>query len=420
MTISQGPPSAQNGSIRPPALPSEILDRLVDGLALAVVVSDADGFVVRTNPTARRLLGPKAGPLEGRAIAELFPSETQAEALRFHLQVVGSATMHRASWASLGVDEESFTVKDHTGQVFRVSTFRESVTIENGEISDATLRRMKEDLREKLETVERQGATIRLLSRVLNSAPIVLVGVDAEGAITLADGKGFDLIGIDPGDLMGDTLAGRLKDPALATAVERALAGDDLRTSFEGATGIYFDGWLTPLRRQKSGEVNGALLFAIDASERVTNETELRQQLVLIERQAQTIRSLATPIIKVAAGVLCLPVIGTVDSGRAAQIMETLLEGVMREQARFAIIDLTGVELIDTSSADHLLQIVRAASVLGVDSILCGLRPAVAQTVVALGVDLTTVKTMRSLEAALRHCQKRMQGHDDGVHATKR
>src|SRR6478752_293336 len=130
----------------------------------------------------------------------------------------------------------------------------------------------------------------------------------------------------------------------------------------------------------------------------------LRDKLELIERQSATIRALATPIIKVWDEVLCLPVIGTVDSARTADMMEALLQTVVREQARYAVVDLTGVEVVDTATADHVIQLFKAAGVLGVEGILCGIRPAVAQTVVALGVDLTSVRTMRTLQDALRYC----------------
>ena len=97
-------------------------------------------------------------------------------------------------------------------------------------------------------------------------------------------------------------------------------------------------------------------------------------------------------------------------------MMQGLLETIVREQARFAIVDLTGVEVVDTSTADHLIQLFRAAKVLGVDGVLCGIRPAVAQTVVALGLDLASVRTMRSLRDALKWCiRARMQ--PDGARA---
>ncbi|HEY5147902.1 MAG TPA: STAS domain-containing protein [Polyangiaceae bacterium] len=113
---------------------------------------------------------------------------------------------------------------------------------------------------------------------------------------------------------------------------------------------------------------------------------------------------LTTPIIEVWDEVLCLPVIGTVDGARTAEMMQGLLESIVRQQARYAIVDLTGVRVVDTSTADHLIQLFQAARVLGVEGVLCGIRPAVAQTIVGLGLDLGAVKTMRTLRDALKWC----------------
>src|SRR6185369_172369 len=161
--------------------------------------------------------------------------------------------------------------------------------------------------------------------------------------------------------------------------------------------------WYMPVR-DSDGVIRTLLGLAVDASERVNGEREMLDKLQLIERQSATIRALATPIIRVWDEVLCLPVIGTVDSARTADMMEALLEAIVSDQARYAIVDLTGVEVVDTSTADHLIQLFRAARVLGVDGVLCGIRPAVAQTIVALGLELGSVRTMRSLRDALRWC----------------
>jgi len=141
-----------------------------------------------------------------------------------------------------------------------------------------------------------------------------------------------------------------------------------------------------------------------DISERKLVEEDQRDKLALIERQAMAIRELSTPILEVHEGVLCLPVIGVVDSGRAAEMMNIVLSAVVSEQARFLIIDLTGVPVLDTSTADRLLAIARAAGLVGAQTVITGLQPAVAQTVVTLGVAMGDVKTLRNLKDGLRYC----------------
>jgi rsbT co-antagonist protein RsbR len=111
---------------------------------------------------------------------------------------------------------------------------------------------------------------------------------------------------------------------------------------------------------------------------------------------------LSTPILEVWDDVLALPIIGLVDSRRAAQIMERLLEEVVRRQVRTVIIDLTGVEIVDTKTADYFLKVIRAVELLGARCAISGIRPAVAQTLVELGVDLGAIRTARNLKHALR------------------
>jgi rsbT co-antagonist protein RsbR len=242
-----------------------------------------------------------------------------------------------------------------------------------------------------------------MFGRVLDTAPLIVMCIDGNGTYTMADGKGLAAHGAKPGEWVGLNALEMVQDqPEVASAIVRALGGDDTRVVTSPSPGVYFENWYMPLRHK--GEIYGVMGFAIDATERVVSEQKLREKLALIERQSATIRALATPIIKVWDDVLCLPVIGTVDSARTADMMQGLLEAIVREQARYAIIDLTGVEVVDTATADHLIQLFRAAKVLGVDGILCGIRPAVAQTVVALGLELRSVRTMRTLRDALKWC----------------
>jgi rsbT co-antagonist protein RsbR len=102
--------------------------------------------------------------------------------------------------------------------------------------------------------------------------------------------------------------------------------------------------------------------------------------------------------------VLVLPIVGVVDTKRSMDIMGNLLEQIVARQAKCVIIDVTGAEIVDTRTADYLLKVVRAASLLGSRCVLTGLSPAVAQTLVEIGADLTEVRTLRNLEAGLLDC----------------
>jgi rsbT co-antagonist protein RsbR len=136
----------------------------------------------------------------------------------------------------------------------------------------------------------------------------------------------------------------------------------------------------------------------------IAQRKELEQRLATIEEQAQAIREMSTPVLEVWDDVLVVPVIGVVDTHRGATIMEAVLGRLSTAQARCVVIDVTGVPFLDTSTADHLLKVVSAASLLGAECVLTGVSPAVAQTVVSVGVDLGKLVTLRNLKAGLRYC----------------
>jgi len=142
---------------------------------------------------------------------------------------------------------------------------------------------------------------------------------------------------------------------------------------------------------------------------------ELDQKLEIIERQRSAIQELSTPILELWDDVLALPVIGVVDTRRSMEIMERLLNEVSTKQARYVILDITGVEVVDTKTADHFIKVIRAAELLGTRCILTGIRPAVAQTLVEIGVDLESFATLRNLRQGLQECLRQMK--QQGRHA---
>ena len=114
-------------------------------------------------------------------------------------------------------------------------------------------------------------------------------------------------------------------------------------------------------------------------------------------RQQAAIRELSTPVIRVYERVLLLPVVGTVDSHRAEQIMEQLLLRVVEEQARVVIVDIAGVPVVDTRVADHLIKTTAAVKLLGAETILTGISAHVARTIIQLGVDISGMHTLSRL-----------------------
>lgn len=134
---------------------------------------------------------------------------------------------------------------------------------------------------------------------------------------------------------------------------------------------------------------------------------DLEEKLATIEAQRSAIKELSTPIIEVWDGILCLPIVGVLDTTRSAEMTEALLSAVVSKQARAAIIDITGITVMDTGTADHFLRMARSVGLLGAECVLTGINPNIAQTIVHMGVDLQGVVTYRNLRNALTHFVER-------------
>jgi rsbT co-antagonist protein RsbR len=133
-----------------------------------------------------------------------------------------------------------------------------------------------------------------------------------------------------------------------------------------------------------------------------TTETYQRSREELIARQQQDMLELSTPVVKLWDGVLALPMIGTLDSARTQVVMESLLQRIVETGSDVAILDITGVPMVDTLTAQHLLKTVTAARLMGAECIISGIRPQIAQTIVHLGVDLGGVVTKATLADAFK------------------
>jgi rsbT co-antagonist protein RsbR len=129
---------------------------------------------------------------------------------------------------------------------------------------------------------------------------------------------------------------------------------------------------------------------------------ELEEKLALIERQRIAMRELATPIIEVWDGVLCLPVVGVVDTVRSTEMTDSLLQAVVAKSVECTIVDITGIDVMDTRTADHFLRMSRSVRLLGARCMLSGVNPTIAQTMVHMGVEMHGIEFFRSLRDALR------------------
>jgi rsbT co-antagonist protein RsbR len=132
----------------------------------------------------------------------------------------------------------------------------------------------------------------------------------------------------------------------------------------------------------------------------------VQQRERIIREQQEAIRELSTPVLQVRERLLILPIIGVIDPHRARQLTEQLLRGIRATRARVVVIDITGVAAMDASVANHLVQTVEAARLLGAMVIVTGLSPEIAQTLVNIGVDLGKMNTVGDLQGGIEEAER--------------
>ncbi len=184
--------------------------------------------------------------------------------------------------------------------------------------------------------------------------------------------------------------------PQILERVKRGERVDHFETARVRKDGEVIDVSLnvSPIR-DASGKIIGASTTARD----ITEQKKMHEALT---QRAKEILDVSTPVLQVWEGVVVAPFIGTLDTQRAQQFMERLLDKIVETNSSVALLDVTGVPAIDTRTAQHLIETITSVRLLGAQAVLTGVRPAIAQTLAHLGINLADVVTRSSLAAGLR------------------
>jgi rsbT co-antagonist protein RsbR len=245
------------------------------------------------------------------------------------------------------------------------------------------------------------------LTTVLLHAQNVAWAIERDGTFFVHTGGATKNLGMEPGQLLGLNYFQLYAEvPPVRDAAMKALTGEVVVDNDSLVFDRFFNAITVPVRAA-NGEIVGVAGLTTDITALKRTQKELEEKLALIEDQQRTIQDLSTPIIEVWKGVVAVPVLGTLSGERANKLMERLLEYIVTKQIRYAVLDMTGATAVDEGTADALGRIVQAISLLGAEALLVGLSPSVAQTIVALGISLSAVKTLRNLEEGLRYCMQR-------------
>ncbi|MET8839591.1 STAS domain-containing protein [Streptomyces rubiginosohelvolus] len=197
---------------------------------------------------------------------------------------------------------------------------------------------------------------------------------------------------------------------ALLTELSRNRARQGFTPSETAISVLALKQALEPALRNDSAEETTAYLRlarALDDLALYTVEVYTRTREEIISSQAAQLMELSTPVVKLWDGVIAVPLVGTLDSARTQVVMEKLLQALVDTGSEQAIIDITGVPAVDTQVAQHLLKTVVAARLMGAECTVSGIRPQIAQTIVALGIEFGDIVTKATLADALQHALRK-------------
>lgn len=153
---------------------------------------------------------------------------------------------------------------------------------------------------------------------------------------------------------------------------------------------------------KQAGAMKSAVTKLLNMDNTIIVGTFMSMTQQKIAEQTDALMQMSTPVAAIWDGILLLPIVGVIDSARANEIMNSILTKILETHAKVIILDISGVAVVDTAVANHLIKITKASKLMGCDCTITGMSPAVAQTIVELGVDTQTIATTANLHDSLR------------------
>jgi rsbT co-antagonist protein RsbR len=373
-----------------------LFETLVNNSPDGIGVSTLDGHQIHPNPAFRALLG-YGDELIGMHFSEYLedndPEVMQQLMERGFWQ--GISAYRRKDGSTLRCHSTIFIIADAAGQPFALG---------------GVIRDISEQFRASDE-LKRQAAELQTFYALAENAPDGVLVASIEGEISYANTAMRVLLGFDGNQLLGAQVLSHI-DASQETLDEIA--------QLIGASRA----WRGPLNyRRRDGSIvrcqassfliqsgDAAVIASIvrDLTEQQQAEQErITLQDQVIAAQQAALRELSTPLIPLADHLVAMPLIGSIDSGRAQQIVEELLTGVAANRATTAIIDITGVPIVDTQVAGALLRAAQAVELLGSRVVITGIRPEVAQTLVGIGVNLGSIVTRATLQDGIAYALRK-------------
>ncbi len=359
---------------------------LIENASDGIGIADQYGTILYANPAYQSMVGYGAD-LIGMSGFDLIVTEDQP---------VAAAALPTLAEQRVATMDLWFQRKDGSTFPVAASMFTQATTDGQqvvGFVRDISEQRQRED-------------ELRLFQALVENSPDGIVIANTEGKYVYANaamqsmsGYGAELIGMSGFNVLDD------EPHVIEPAFQQLLKHGNVKviTTYRRPDGSTFPVDTTSYIINTASGESRIIGFVRDISEQQKMEAErLALQQQVIDAQRHSLRELSTPLIPITTTTVVMPLIGAIDTARAQQILETLLEGVAAYQAETAIIDITGVRVVDTQVANALIRAAKAVRLLGARVLLTGIKPQIAQTLVHLGVSLDGIQTYGSLQSGVR------------------
>ncbi|GAB4214909.1 MAG: hypothetical protein OHK0022_54160 [Roseiflexaceae bacterium] len=336
--------------------------------------------------------GMQRGVTEGRTIAEVSTPENYARLEPLYRRVLDGESTRLTLPAFGGIyDLQLVPVRDIDGSVVAGAVIATDIT-----------------------TSRTTEGRLHLFEQLVERAPDGIIVTDFSARVIYANETAARLYGLDRAEVLNKKVI------ELTPADQHDILSSELQGALQNGGQWFGRLWAQRLDgtrwrmqvsamniRDSSGDhiANAAIFRDVTGEEQAEQERVSLQEQVIASQQA-AIRELSTPLIPLAQGVIVMPLVGTIDSQRAQQVLETLLEGITLYQARTAILDITGVRVVDTQVANALIRAAQAARLLGARVVLTGINAEVAQTIVQLGVSMDQIITRSNLQSGINYALK--------------
>lgn len=378
---------------------------IIENTPDVISMVDTQGKTVYMNHAGRRFFGMTDDELRAKHIPDLHPpwarelvlNQGLPEAIRTGFWS-GDTALYNAQGTEIPVSQVILAHKNVAGEVVYVSTI---------------IRDMSD--RQRVETELR--ASEQRLTQFLDALPIGVFVLQPDGQAFYMNQVAMTMLGHGvPDNMSMSHIAETYRAYVAGTNELYPTEQMPLIRAMAGERSIIDDVEIQQPDRRMLLEVHGVPIFNVDGTVayalavfiditlRKQAEAALREHAIqqeVIRVQSALLQELSTPLLTISDQVIVLPLIGSVDSRRAQQVLETLLNGVAATQARTVIIDITGVTVVDTQVANALIQAAQAIGLLGARAVITGIRPEIAQTLVGLGVNLSQVVTRSSLQSGI-------------------